>query len=118
MCPILSGTTIKDRLLRNSIKLSSLKSQRSDSVVNVSGHLRPPGQHVSVTEPTVSRETVSGSGPEGRTAQTSGGASGFFVLCVCEGEPMSLCGSAVSGLHLRPGERSSAQPGREKYRNC
>ncbi|CAF93021.1 unnamed protein product [Tetraodon nigroviridis] len=34
-----------------------------------SGHLRPPGQHVSLAESTVGRETVSGSGPEGEPSR-------------------------------------------------
>lgn len=62
-----------------------------DSVVDVSGHLRPPGQRVSVAESAVSRETVSGSGPEGTTVQTSGGLSAFFVSYVCGGEPTRAC---------------------------
>lgn len=62
-----------------------------DSVVDVSGHLRPPGQRVSVAGSAVSRETVSGSGPEGTTAQTSGGPSAFFVSSVCGGEPTRAC---------------------------
>lgn len=54
----------------------------SEGVVDLSGHLRPPGQHVSLTESTVSRKTVSGPGPEGTPVHTSAAFCCPSVECV------------------------------------
>lgn len=84
MCPYsvwdLDERSITDKRLMNPLRLSPLKG--SEGVVDVSGHLRPPGQHVSVTESTVSRKAVSGPGSQGTPVQTSAALCCPSVECV------------------------------------